>query len=269
MKKVLLLVPFIALASVLQGQDLPRFFSPGEVLRYKVQWKFLRLGTITVRSTSEPSRPGEKFMRGCIEVESNPDIPFIHIEEINESLIDLTTMHSIDYSARHVSGEEVTLIRCTYEDSIRSAQYEVRDGLTGRLVSHQTIPDVQGYIEGTALFFYTRYAASLKGTRSIPTFAQGSIKPTTLEFSPVEEEVEIECWDHPIRTTKYSGYAAWTGASAAGVTGEFEGWVSDDTAAIPVCAELKILLGSIHIELESWSRPGWSPPSSRPPISTK
>jgi proteasome assembly chaperone (PAC2) family protein len=67
----------------------------------------------------------------------------------------------------------------------------------------------------------------------------------------------------------YVGLAKWTGASAAGLTGEFEGWISDDSAAIPILAEVKIALGSIWIELESWTRPGWSPPTGWTPLTKK
>jgi hypothetical protein len=35
------------------------------------------------------------------------------------------------------------------------------------------------------------------------------------------------------------------------------GWISDDAEAIPVFAEVKVLIGHLKIELESWQRNGW------------
>jgi hypothetical protein len=43
------------------------------------------------------------------------------------------------------------------------------------------------------------------------------------------------------------------------MSGEFHGWVTDDDAAVILKAEVKILLGSVRIELESYERTGWSP----------
>jgi hypothetical protein len=45
-----------------------------------------------------------------------------------------------------------------------------------------------------------------------------------------------------------------------GMTGEFTGWFSDDEAAVPIKGELKVLLGTVTVELIGWKRSGWSPP---------
>jgi hypothetical protein len=62
--------------------------------------------------------------------------------------------------------------------------------------------------------------------------------------------------DDPVRTRKYKGFVHGQGGTSAGLSGEFTGWVSDDEAAIPLQAEMKVLLGSIHLELERWTRAG-------------
>jgi hypothetical protein len=35
---------------------------------------------------------------------------------------------------------------------------------------------------------------------------------------------------------------------------------SDDTAVIPITAEMKVILGSVKIELNQWNRKGWNSP---------
>ena len=40
----------------------------------------------------------------------------------------------------------------------------------------------------------------------------------------------------------------------------FQGFFSDDEAAVPIRAEAKVIVGSIVVELEEWERPGWIPP---------
>jgi hypothetical protein len=95
----------------------------------------------------------------------------------------------------------------------------------------------------------------------------GKLCATDLEFENEIGETEIGAIDFPVRTRRYSGFAHWTGGSSAGVNGSFTGWVTDDDASIPVRAEMKVLVGSIVLELEQWTRPGWSPP--RPVVLTK
>ncbi len=82
-----------------------------------------------------------------------------------------------------------------------------------------------------------------------------------LDFTGPIENVEIDAFDRPIRTRKYTGFADWKGGTSAGLSGEFTGWVSDDEAAIPLQAEMKVFLGSIRLELERWHRPDWTTPA--------
>jgi hypothetical protein len=44
------------------------------------------------------------------------------------------------------------------------------------------------------------------------------------------------------------------------LTGDFEGWFSNDEARVPILAKMKVILGSITIELMRWKRAGWTPP---------
>ena len=90
----------------------------------------------------------------------------------------------------------------------------------------------------------------------------GSFYKTTLNYCGPVELVEIDAFDSPIRTFKYEGNAEWDGKATAGLSGEFTGWISDDDASVVISAEMKIILGSIDVELQEWYKPGWRPPTS-------
>jgi hypothetical protein len=45
-----------------------------------------------------------------------------------------------------------------------------------------------------------------------------------------------------------------------GMTGDFEGWFSNDEARVPILAKMKVIIGNIRIELTKWNREGWKPP---------
>jgi len=127
-------------------------------------------------------------------------------------------------------------------------------------MSADTLVEVPRYVEGPALFFFTRWKSVSRAVFHVPTLVDGNIAETRLDFRRKKERVEISAWADPIRTRKYEGFAAWKGATSAGLSGEFTGWISDDDAAVPLRAEMKVLLGSIIIELERWQRKGWVPP---------
>jgi hypothetical protein len=87
----------------------------------------------------------------------------------------------------------------------------------------------------------------------------GEIKNTILDFTGPTEDIKISAWPFPVRTRKYTGTADWEGGTSQGLSGRFTGWVSEDFAAVIIRAEMKVILGSVRIELESWERPDWTP----------
>jgi len=239
----------------------PRVFSPGEELRYAVRWQFLRLGTLIVRTTcdSTSGSPGEA--RITLEVESNPDLAFVSIREHNESVMNTATLYSSSYTGRHMSGDESTDISRVYDTARRVMTFRVADARTHCVLRSDTVRQCTPYVEGPSLLFHTRAIGRSLGEFRVPTCVNENVSTTILNFEGEIEEVEIDAVRNPVRTRYFTGYAEWTGASSAGVSGEFAGWLSDDEASVPIKAELKVVLGSITLELESWHRTGWLPPT--------
>jgi hypothetical protein len=238
-----------------------RVFQPGEELRYKVKWKFLRLGTLTIRTLRDNACQGPGDFKIVMVVESNPDLGFIWIREWNESLMDAMALCSKTFRGKYRNGDAYVEIRQAYDQRQRTAIYTEIDGNSGAPLSTDTLLNADPYVEGPSLVFYARCVSRSIGVRRVPTLVRGKISATELWFDGSLEDVEISALDRPVRTKRYTGHAEWSGGSTAGVSGDFTGWVSDDDAAVPIVAEMKVLLGSIRLELEQWTRPAWAPPS--------
>ena len=57
---------------------------------------------------------------------------------------------------------------------------------------------------------------------------------------------------YPVRVLEVEGSANAVGVY--GMTGDFTGWFSDDEAAVLIKGRLKVLLGSVTVELIQWDR---------------
>jgi hypothetical protein len=44
------------------------------------------------------------------------------------------------------------------------------------------------------------------------------------------------------------------------MTGNFEGWFSNDKYAVPIRAKLNVIIGSVDLELIKWNSELWNPP---------
>jgi hypothetical protein len=232
----------------------------GEELRYKVQWGFLRLGTIIIRTLPDTADADGASYRVTMDLESNPDLRVVRVAEYNESVVDAATHMSKRFRAWHYKDDHFVLIRAGYDTLRHLATWSESSG--GKMLKNDTLADVQPYVEGPSLFAFTRYLAERRGASRVPTMVNGTIATTLINFTTAVEALDIEAIGRPVRVRKYVGTAEWTGGTTVGLSGDFTGWISDDDAAIPVRAEMKVIVGSIQVELEAWKRPGWIPPTS-------
>ncbi|HCY76714.1 MAG TPA: hypothetical protein DHV28_12410 [Ignavibacteriales bacterium] len=233
-----------------------KVFYSGETLVYKVKWTFIRIGTITIKTNLNEDNPD--YIKVSMLVESNPSIPFLNIKEYNETVIDRQTFMSNSYYGYYENGGDGTKYYTKYNEDSKSAIWKVYDVTNHRLTDSTTIYNCVRYVDGPSLFFFTRVNSHQGKTIKVPTIIDGKIESTKLVFTGTKEEIEIDALDYPIITRQYFGFADWEGGSSQSLSGDFMGWISDDDAAIPVYAEVKVLLGKLKIELESWERGNWN-----------
>lgn len=259
-KYIIAMIVLLAVATICsaqQGKVCSGMLQAGEELRYKVKWNFLRLGTITIRA--ERVSGDTNLRKLTMQVDSNPALVFVRIREYNESVVDPTTMMSQRFLGVHNNSDEHVEIRSFYLAPGR-VLYLLVDSETGKPLRADTLENVPEHVEGPSLFYYARWLSRSKQIVRVATFAGGERGFTELDFTLGREYLEIDAFDEPVRTRKYKGFIHGKGGTSAGLSGEFFGWVSDDDAAVPIQAEMKILLGSVRLELEKWVRPGWTPP---------
>lgn len=260
---VIVCLSILVLGCPLRGQSfISKVFLPGEELRYKVKWTFIRLGTVVLRTVQDSSCHDANEVKLVMIVESNPDLSFIWIREFNEAVVDESTSESKRFHARHRNGDSYMEIWHQADKSLHRTTSRMVDKNSGALLGADTLQGVESYVEGPSLFFYTRCISHTRGNVEIPTLVEGKLCATDVSFDGTTDECEIGAFDTPVRVRKFTGIAHWQGGTTAGLSGPFSGWISDDDAAVPIVADVKVILGSIRLELESWSRPGWVPPTS-------
>ena len=263
-RSLIIALAALAIAAPSRGQDpLPRgsIIQPGEVLRYKVRWTLFRLGTVTLKAVRDTGCTDPDDIRLEMIVESNPDLSFVWIREFNECLVDTRTFAPALFHARHRNGEQHTEIWHEVDRGQHRTVFRLTDRNTGALLQADTLRGVEWFVEGPSLFFIARCLSGTTGCRTLPTLVGGKLSTTDLRFGGEKVLIDVASASAPVRVRKFTGEAHWKGGTEAGLEGEFTGWISDDEAAVPMAAELKVLLGSIRLELESWTRDGWTPPT--------
>lgn len=235
-------------------------YHDGETLTYKVKWSLVRLGTIRITCHQDTATGNKNLFRLTMLVQSSPFLPFINIEETNETLVNIADGMSQSFLGKHRNGSEKVNIECIYTRQRKEAVFSVMNAETEDFTRFELIRNAEPYLDGPSLFFFCRKYIHSNRIFKMPTLIDGKIESTVLDFTGPTEFIEIDAIDYPVRAKMYTGTANWQGGTAAGLGGEFKGWISDDSEAITLKAEMKVLLGSLIIELEEYNRNHWLPP---------
>lgn len=259
---VALLLLLLAIQQPLWAQGI---LAPGETLRYKVRWTFIRLGTVEIRQCeADTERPGIGDF--VLTVKSASGLPFI----------DLDFTHTVTATLQPLEVQTVTVQnntddheKTTYRVDRTGQRMVVVDSCNGEEILCDTVSIADRCYEVLSLLFMARAHASSNGTAVVPTMVGKSVGETLLQFTGQTEEIDVPALDEPIEAFHFTGDARWVGSGFAGMQGEFSGWVSRDEAAVPLRGEVGIFLGSIVLELESFDRPSWPPVDTVSAVVTK
>jgi hypothetical protein len=236
--------------------------SDGEELVYEARWWPFELGQIRINTKVTTLPDGSLHLTAIAHIDSYGNLPFVDLHTVTESEMD-STLCSLDAKSIEKKGDEWWVLshhfdRASHTLVITDTWQKGKDTPPYKPPTFDTLA-VQGQLEdGLSILFYTRSLLHTQSSVRFPTIVYKKLGYTTLHFSGEESAMEIDACDYPIAVKKFTGTAEFEGLF--GLSGDFEGWFSNDQAAVPIKAKLGVIVGKIEIELITWKRDGWAPP---------
>jgi hypothetical protein len=257
------LVPSLVLSDDHPQQTNTFFYTEGEELLYEVSWSGITIGTIQLKTlpVSEFSETGK--CKAVAYINSRSGLPFVDIHMVAYTEMDssFNSLSSYSYEKQDGGWEKVLYRYYLLEKKIivEEASQETLESSSQHSVVCDTLRITKVPIQdGISLVFLGRHLSHVQDSISYPTVSNGKLGET--QFYPLRphSKVNIKAWEKSIHVVELSGKMKLEGI--LGLTGDFKGWFSNDAAAIPITAEMKVILGSVKIELKQWNRKGWNPP---------
>jgi hypothetical protein len=241
-------------------------YCEGEDLVYEVSWTAIKLGQLHFRMISSGTENGQAAHNVSARIDSYRGLPFVDLHVLERSTMD-DWGHSFGSSSNEKHGDEWVVDTSVYDSTLHGIIIDrrLRKDLKSPPYSNPLYDTLHlsqvPFDDGLSLLFWARAYSRLNDTVSIPTEVYGKIG-TTILYKPIKTvDVNIDAYKHPIRTVEIDGKALFKGLY--GMTGDFKGWFSDDPAAVPIRAEMEVLIGHATIELKSWHREGWIIPNGK------
>ena len=235
-------------------------FQVGEELEYSVHYSIFNIGTIRFKVTDMEERDGRTIYHAYAFMDSNPSLSWLvdmHIRFYSE--IDQNA-YTYGWISDDSSGDGVKYRRMRFDYANHKMYYEWGKKAASderKAQGVDTIAIDTASQDGLSLFYYARAHALQKNNDHIPTFIDTNKAVTNINFLDEASDMEIDAVNYPIDVVRIDGRADFVGIF--GLTGGFEGWFSNDAACVPVKARLKVILGSIRVELTKWKRSDWVP----------
>ncbi len=234
----------------------------GEELVYEVRWSMFKLGSIRIK-TLPAKNPGSVF--SSVAYSDSYDIPFVDFHAFSTSEMD-STLYSTGASLYERKDNRWMRQIYYFTPTSRTFVTEhavVRDIHSAPLQTptYDTLKlSYDRFQDGTSILYFARAHARDVKPISVPTLVRGKAGTTNFYFPGERTTETIDAVSNPVKVIQIEGKAEFEGIF--GLTGDFVGWFSDDSAAVPIKAKMKVILGSITLELKEWKRPGWSPPGT-------
>lgn len=229
--------------------------STGEELIYEVSFFGIKLGTIKIVTEENQILNNRTVHKAKCLINSYKGIPFVDLQVIYQSWMDPSLVSSHKFASNTKDGSSWVYEQIDFnldEKKIIHQKYYDKE-----LISTNTFNTNSKWNDGLSLFFSARRLLNSNKSLKIPTYMDDTVY-TKINFTGKRENVEIDAVKYPIKCVYFKGLADWTGVY--GLTGGFEGWFSDDEAAVPIKALMKVYVGNVKIELVKWKRANWQPP---------
>lgn len=235
-------------------------FQIGEELTYNVSYSRIDIGQVRIKLIDKTQNGARTVYRAMAYIDSYKGLPLVDLHAIYEDVFD-ASVYSTWFRSRLKEDAQWRSFAYHFDYGRHAMHIEESIWGTANIVGRDTLRIDTLYQDGLSLFYLARTLVMTKQRVTIPTVVNEKTGTTFIDFALEHTEEEIDAVDYPVDVVHFSGEAGFVGIF--GLTGGFEGWFSNDEARIPILAKMKVILGSVRIELMSWKRAGWTPPRSK------
>ena len=227
----------------------PVVFPVGETLSYKVSWSVFRLGTLKITVVDTLRMDDRRVYHARLNIDSNPLLFFINRHSEFNTYFDDDLCTHLFRSQDAVDGINYnTEYHFDYRDSVLSIDMTDMNDPDKRIQRKKPFHD--RVLDGTSLLYYARlHAGETRADTTFFLFAGGFV-PTYFEFRGEGKPIKIHGVEKKLKTGFVEGLIP--GEGIAGLSGRFKGWFTVQNQKIPLKAQLKVFIGHVNLELESW-----------------
>jgi len=247
-----------------KGKALPgdSLMQVNEELTYEASYLFFKVGSVKFQVLSRTTYENRPVYRLRAFIDSYSGFPFVSFHSIYDTYADAENLTCL-FNAKSQKDGDSWIYTTTDLDFVKK-KIEWEQTRDGKILNMKEMPLDTAYTDGVSFFYYLRRICMTSGgketTLSVPMVEDTIRSAIHMTINEEREPCEVTACNFPLDSRKLSGHIDFVGTF--GVSGDFEGWISGDSTCMPLRGKLKVILGSIVVQLKEVDRKGWSPPKS-------
>lgn len=233
---------------------------PNEETTYEASYLFFKIGTASFHLIGKTVYHGIPAYRIIARINSYSGIPFVDYHAVYETYADAKTLTCL--YTYNLQKEKNGWLRTNYSFDFLRKRLDWSQDQDGVITKQDTLFLDREYTDGLSFYYFVREAcqkANGKKTKlTIPIVSDTVLSAVDMTINESREACKVPAFDYPIESYRMSGHINFIGTF--GVTGDFIGWVSADSAEVPLKGDLKVIIGSIVVKLKDITGRDWVPP---------
>jgi hypothetical protein len=227
----------------------------GEDLTYVVKYAFFNLGEVRFKVLEKTKINNKSVYKTVAYIDSYPDLPLVSLHQIYESYID-STLFPLKFFAK-IFRDDTVFVEYIFTQASKVKMKKGKYG-SSKLLIDSTANTNHRLQDGLSILFFTRMKIGERRIDSVRCFVNEKEEITVLNLYNEREPVSIDAVEYEVDCLRLKGKTDFV--SVYGLTGEFEGWFSNDSFSVPIRAKMNVIIGSVNLELIKWNENLWKPP---------
>ncbi len=233
-----------------------------EDMTFEASYLFFKIGSVRFQVAGKTVYDSIPTYRLRAYIDSYSGVPFVDFHAVYDTYADardLTCLFNLKVQRDGDSWIYTTTSIDTDRKVIRWKQSE-----NDKTLKSVDVPLDTSYTNGVSFIYNLREACVNSSGREmkleIPIVDDTVKSDVDLTINEKREPCDVAAFDYPLRAQRLSGHINFTGTF--GITGDFVGWMAADSSAVPLRGNVKVLLGSVVVQLKEIKRSNWVPPRS-------
>lgn len=233
-----------------------------EDMTFEASYLFFKVGSFRFQVLEKTTYDSISAYHLRASIDSYSGVPFLSFHAVYDTYADARKLTFLFSSRNQKDGNSWVYTTTSFDSGRKNVEWE--QSKDGKLLKRIDMPCDTSYTNGVSFIYYLRKACRNSGGRKmtleIPIIDDTARSKVDLTINEKREPCDVTAFDFPLEAQRLSGHIDFVGTF--GVTGDFVGWMADDSSDMLLRAKVKVILGSVVVQLKEVKRNNWVPPRS-------